>query len=198
MSLQVPPKADILCEIKVIKVENVGEESAVQYLLNKPDEVSDISALLQSVKETRERANNLFSKGKYDQAIKHYQKIIQSVQFARTHSDKEADYRIEILMKIHTNLVICHNKREEWHKALAHISLIEEIGSIDNNPKVLHAKGRALMKTGDNEAAGKALVKAQRLLPTNPEINASIAELVQRKTSYDQFINNFAEKLKFK
>lgn len=187
-----------MCDIKVLKVESVGQESAVEYIKGQSSQQAEYSVVKESIEETCARAKYSFSHGKYDQALKLYQRITQTVQAAKTRDEKEVEDRKGVLKRMHTNLAICYNKKEEWRDSIVHIRLLEELGAIDRQPKVLFAKGRALMKLGEIEEAQVNLLKAQRLNPLNPEINGCIAELASRKNSYNEFSRSFAKKLLIK
>lgn len=177
-----------------MKVETVGKESEVEFLKKQSGQSNDFSAIQESIQETSARAKDCFSKKKYDQASKHYLKIIQTVWISKTYTEEEAKKKSEIRKSIHTNIAVCYNKKEQWREALYHIRMVEEI-SVDCDAKVWYTKGRALMKLGELEEAEKSLLKAHRLNPSNKDINECVAELAARKNSYNEFKRSFAEKL---
>jgi tetratricopeptide (TPR) repeat protein len=74
---------------------------------------------------------------------------------------------------------------------------LEYLGSIEDQPKFLFAKGLALMRMGEHEKAKSFLLKAHRLLPLNDRINQGLNEVRDRINSYKSFCSSFAENLKF-
>jgi tetratricopeptide (TPR) repeat protein len=115
---------------------------------------------------------------------------------AETTSEKEASDRNDVLIPILTNLAICLNKKEEWSKTMNYIGRLESLVDVDNQPKILYAKGRALMNLGENGEASDALAKAVKLRPSDHQIIAAIVKLKQRNNSYEDFQKSFAKNLK--
>lgn len=164
--------------------------------MEETNEAQKFADIKDSVEETRFNASDYFSKKKWDQAIKLYRRIFQIVELSETSSAKEASDRLDLLTRLLTNLAICCNKKEEWSEAMNHIRRLESLGSIDNTPKVLYAKGRALTMLGENAEASAALTKALKLRPSDKQIIEAIEQLTLRKNTYENFRKSFAEKLK--
>lgn len=160
---------------------------------SKPRTFAEIKEL---AAETRLRATDYFSKGSIDNAIKLYQRIVQVVQFAETANEKEAQDKKDIMLRAMTNLAVCKNKQEEWQDALEYVKMVEAFEKIDKQPKLLFAKGRALMKLGEIKEALIFLVKAIKLRPDDKQILQAIEECQTRKQNYDSFNKGFAKNLK--
>lgn len=190
------PKSDILCDIKIIKVEVVGDQAAIDQILEEKTKPRTFAEVKDIVEEVRVRATDFFSKKSIDNAVKLYQRIIQTVQFAETADEKEKKDKEGILVRVMTNLAVCKSKQEDWQQALDYVNMIEASGSIDTNPKVLFTKGRALMKLGDIEEALVFLVKALKLRSDDKQIIQAIEECQKRKEKYYSFNKNFAKNLK--
>jgi len=79
--------------------------------------------------------------------------------------------------------------------AMDHISKLEALLTIDTEPKILFAKGLALMKLNNFEDALKSLTKAQKLRPADSHINKTIKELKTKMESYNDFNINFGKNL---
>lgn len=165
--------------------------------MNEGDERDKFAEVKDSVEASRLRACDLFSQKKLTEAIKVYQRILQTVNLAKTSNEKEAKDRKDILIRTHTNLAVCFNKREDWKEALHHVEQLEAEVDISSQPKILYAKGRALMKLGEIDKALAALKQAMKLLPLDKQIGEAIEELKNRKNSYDSFRKTFASNLKF-
>lgn len=177
-------------------MEVVGDDEAIEKLLNAEKVSKNFTDIKEVAEETRVRANDYFSKKRWAQAIKLYQRILQIVDLSETNSKKETEDKKDFLIRINTNLAICFNKKEDWPVAMSHIRLLEQITCIDNQPKVLYAKGRALMMLGENEKSLEAFKKAIKLRPLDTQISQAIENLKKRINSYDGFQKTFAKNLK--
>lgn len=177
-------------------MEVVGDDEAIEKLLNAEKVSKKFADIKEVAEETRVRASDYFSKKRWVQAIKLYQRILQIVDFSETSSEKEAADKKDFLIRINTNLAICFNKKEDWPAAMSHIRQLEAISCIDGQPKVLYAKGRALMMLGENEKALEAFKTAIKLRPLDQQISKAIEDLKKRISSYDNFQKNFAKNLK--
>lgn len=189
------PESDILCDIKILSVDEVGDQAAIDKILEEESKPRIFSEIKQLVEETRLRASDYFCKQSIDNAVKLYQRIIQAVQFAKTVDEKEEIDKKNILVQVMTNLAVCKNKQEDWQQALEYVKMIEAFGSIDTQPKVLFAKGRALMKLGDIKKALFFLLKALKLRSDDKQIIQAIEECQKRQKNYDSFNKDFAKNL---
>lgn len=182
--------------MKVLKVEEVGDQNAIKKLLSEESDYEKFANIKDSVEETRIRACDCFSLNKISKAIKLYQRIIHTVRLATTSNETEKKQKIEILSLVHTNLAVCYNKNENWMETMSHIQQLEDLGALDKITKALYAKGRALTKLGKNKEALNALAKALKQCPMDRQIISAIEELKQRKIAYDNFQQAFAKNLK--
>lgn len=178
-----------------MKVEEVGDQESIDSLVKNNFE-QKLSDIRKSVEETRIRAVDRFATKDYERAIRLYGTIFQAVQTAATENEAEVEEKKKILMQIHTNLAVCYNKKEEWGETLKHIRQLEEIRSIDDQPKALYAKGVALMNRGELDNALAALVKVKKLKPLDNQVLKAIGELEKRKSGYKGFLKSFSKNLK--
>lgn len=181
--------------MKVLKVDNIGDQASIDKLMKEVEGPRDYNDLKDSIEETRTRAADYFSKAKYDEAIKLYRRIVQICELSNATDDKERESRNDTLIRIHTNLTVCLNKKQEWSDMINHIKRLESLCSIDGKAKILYHKGRALLKLGELDEAEIALSKALKLSPMENQIIKSIEELQKRKTDYKAFNKNFAKNL---
>lgn len=180
-----------------MKVEEVGDQEAIDSLLkDNASEKQTFADVTKAIEETRTRAIDYFATKNYDKATKMYLRILQKVQFVETSSNDEAEQVKQIMIKMHTNLAVCFNKKEEWDNTLTHIGLLEKIDMIDDMPKALYAKGVALTKKGEIDQALVALKKAQKLKPLDSNIITALEELKERKNTYEGFVKSFSKNLK--
>lgn len=180
----------------MLKVELVGDDAVIEQLLNSEKVSKDFSKVKISAEETRVRASDHFSRKQWDRAVKLYQCILENIEITETKDDKGAAEKKDFIIQINTNLAICYNLKGDWSNAMSHVRYIESLCSIDNQPKILYAKGRALMMLGENPEALAALKKALKLRPLDKQISQAVEELDKRKESYENFQKTFAKNLK--
>lgn len=182
--------------MKVLKVQEVGDQEIIDKL--NTQEGTKFADIKESLEEVRLRASDFFSKKKIDTAIKLYQRILQATKFAITCDEKEETARNDILNRTHTNLAICCNKKGEFSDTLYYVRNLEALGTIENQPKILYAKGIALMKMGEYVEAAETLAKALKLKPLDKQIVEAVEELNNRKKAYDELQSAFGKNLGFR
>ncbi|CRL03443.1 CLUMA_CG016137, isoform A [Clunio marinus] len=189
---RINPKADILLDLKVIKVELVGDEEKVLKTSNSKQKFKDIKG---SVEETRLRALDHFHQKKWSSAIELYQRILQNVDLSETDNEKESSNQKSILSQTHLNLAICYNKKEDWNSTMQHISAFKEYSDIGKNPKALFTLGRALMKVGELDKSLESLKKAFALRPFDKTIINELEQLQKEMNQYNGFVKSFHQNL---
>lgn len=182
--------------MKILQVEEVGDQEAIDEILQEKSKPRTYAEIRKLAEETKIRANDYFSKNSINDAVKLYLRIVQTIQLAKTADETEEKDKKDILVCVMANLAICKNKQEDWKEALEFVKMIEDIRSIETQPKVLFAKGRALMKLGDIEEALVFLVKALKLRSDDKQILKAIEECQKRKVEYNSFNKDFAKNLK--
>lgn len=189
---RVLPKADILAELKVIKIDDIGNAKYV-------NELDDFSPKpLEKVKEYVEagrlRAKDHFKSEEYENSIQVYQKILQALEFAIVNNETEKVEKIDLSIHILSNISLCQIKLDQARKALKTIAQIEEKCNIDNQPKILFQKGKALRLLGEFKEAAVALKKAQQLKPNDHTISKEMEVLNKSMADYDETSKNMAKK----
>lgn len=177
-------------------MQEVGDQEVIDKL--NTQEGTKFADVKESLEEVRLRASDLFSKRKVDAAIKLYQRIVQAAKFSITCNDEEKNARNDILITTHTNLAVCSNKKGEFTETLYHVRSLEDLVSIDNQPKILYAKAIALMKLGEYDGATDPLTKALKLKPLDKQIIEAVEELNKRKKTYDEERQAFGKNLGFR
>lgn len=173
---RVQPAADILAELKVLKVEEIGDDQSVNKI-NDLNEIKKFSDAKNLSKEARLRAKDYFDNGNIENAIRIYQKIQQMLEFAKPEGDDEFKERDELLIQVLSNLATCFNINDKPKKTLATIALIETKCDIDNQPKILFAKGKALRMLCEYQKALVPLKKAQKIRPNDKTITSELEKL---------------------
>lgn len=190
---RVLPRADIFCDLKVLKLEEIGDQINVDEL-----EKSSFTKSFPTAKDIyhdgRLRAKNLFENKKFDAAIKMYEKMWQMLEFCSTENEDEIRERKELMIQNFTNLATCYNVREDPNKTMAMIRQIESLSDINGNPKGLFIKGKALRMIGEYKDAEIALTKAYRLIPSSA-IAKELKILDSCIAKYKDMTKKFSEKL---
>lgn len=177
-------------------MQEVGDQEIIDKL--NTQEGTKFADIKESLEEVRLRASDFFSKHKIDSAMKLYQRILQATKCCITCNECEENARNDILNRTHTNLAVCYNKKGEFSDTLYHIQCLESLGSIDNQPKILYAKGVALMKLGEFKEAADPLTKALKLKPLDKQIVEAVEDLNKRKKTYEEQQAAFGKKLGFR
>lgn len=173
---RVQPAADILAELKVLKVEEIGDDQSVNKI-NDLTEVKTFAEAKDLAKEARLRAKDYFDNGNIESAIRIYQKIQQMLEFAKPNGESEETERDELLIQVLTNLATCFNINDQPKKTIAAIAQIEAKCDIDNQPKILFTKGKALRLLCEYQNALIALKKAQKIKPNDKSISKELEKL---------------------
>lgn len=191
---RVLPNADIFCDLKVLKVEEIGDQTNIDQLQD-PTLQKSFQEAKDIYNDGRLRAKSLFENKKIESAIKIYEKIVQMLEFCKTENEDEIRERKEMMIQNLTNLALCYNLRDNANKAISVIHQIEALTNIDKNAKILFIKGKALRLLGEYEPASVALIKAFRLKPLNETIGKELQYFDTVFANYKDISKKFAENL---
>lgn len=189
--------ADILCDLKVVKVEEIGDK----FVINKLNDKSAFKTFKDAkeiYQETRLCAKNLFQNGKLDAALKKYLQVKQMLEFCKTETNAENDEKNEMLYKTMTNMAICYNLKEQPNKTLALVRQIEKLVDINCDSKLLFIKGKALRMLSEHAEAKTALIMANRLTPFNTDISRELIRLDADVKNYKEMMAKFSKNLMIK
>lgn len=192
---RVQPNADILAEMKVLSVEEIGDYQKINKINEDMSEIKSFEEAKELTKEARLRAKDYFSNDDVGEAVKMYQKIIQMLNFAKFNSEEAVKERDELLVQVLLNLVTCFNRQEKPDKALAQIGEIEKKTLIENEPKILYAKGKALRMLGDLHGASMLLKKALLLRPNDKILRKELEKLDANIADYNDMNKKLAANL---
>lgn len=191
---RVLPNADIFCDLKVVKVEEIGDQTKIDQLQD-PTLQKSFQEAKDIYNDGRLRAKSLFENKKIESAIKIYEKIVQMLEFCKTETEEEIRERKEMLIQNFTNLALCYNLRDNPNKAISVIHQIEALTNIDKNAKILFIKGKALRLLGEYQPASVALIKAFRLNPLNETVGKELQYFDTAFANYKDISKKFAENL---
>lgn len=191
---RVQPCSNIFAELKVLKVEEIGDVES----FNKIDEFYKVKTFEEAknlVKEARLRAKDYYANGNIESAIRIYQKIQQMLEFAKPENDNEKNERDEILIHVLSNLATCFNVSNQPRKAISIISQVESKCSIENQPKILFAKGKALRLLCEYKEAMVVFKKSKKLLPNDKMISKELEKLDKCIADNNEFTKRMSSML---
>lgn len=189
---RVLPNADILLELEIVKVKEIGD---VNFL--KEFDMLSVKSFNEAQKfyeEAKLKAKYFFSKQCYSDAISVYQKILQVLELSSTETKEEKEEKISSSIQIMTNLALCYNKNDQARRALTIISEIEKKCCIDDNAKILYQKAKAYRILEDYKNAAVLFKKAYNLKP-NKEIAREMEFLNKTMAVYEQKSKDTAKKM---
>jgi FK506-binding protein 6 len=183
---RVMPKSDILCDLYVTNVEEIGSEESIQQLKEEECVVKPFTEAKTLSKDGRLRAKDFVEQQKYKKAITIYKQILQIFVLCTTSGeDEEKELRL-LKIQIMTNIVTCYNLQENAKDALIFIELIEKICDISDNSKLLFAKAKALRFDGEFQRARDLLHAANMLCPASEAIRDESMKLNEAMKKYKE------------
>lgn len=183
---RVLPNADILMELEVLKVEEIGDNEMVNELNENISEFKSMEDSKKLIEEGHLRAKDHFVNENFDAAIRVYEKILQILEFAICKNDGDKSEIQQLRVRFLTNIALCYMKKELPKRVISNIDKIEKICSIEENPKILFIKGKALRLLGEFKEANEVLKKANKLRPVDKTIITEMEKLEISVADYNQ------------
>lgn len=194
-SPRIPPEADIIAEISIIQIEEMGSDKISEELLNNKLNQKTFKNTMDIANEVFINAKACFARKNLTQSIKLYQKIIQILEYQTTLSDKEKEDSKELQIRAIKNLIVCLNKKEQPHRVLEQIKSLEELIDIKNNPKMLYHKGKAHMMNGNFREARENYVAALKIVPHDTDLLNEMKKLEKKIHDHKLFEKELAQKI---
>lgn len=169
---RIQPRADGLFSIHLLKITQVGDESAVDQISQ--SDRTKFSVVLPKAKDVYMNGKDLFARHEFNSAIRMFHKAVNSLECCKLANEAEQREQTDFLIKMYTNLAVCYNKSDMPKKACLMCNEIERISPISRNCKALFQHGRALLKLGEFQRAQIKLTQARRMQPSNPEISKEL------------------------
>lgn len=182
---RIPEKTDLLFEIKIIKIVEIGKESALEDL-DDTNEESPFEEVKKKVHEVRTNGNALFRQCNYSAAASMYQRAIQALETCKLKDENEQKEQQETLIILYRNLAICFNKKNLPKKACTAINNLKSLMDITKDSRVMFAQGKAFVMLGEFEKAKRAYCTALRMEPTNHEIVKELEILEQKAKKHKE------------
>jgi len=171
---RIPQDAWLLFRIQLVSFNECTEGS------DEGDQQETFELILKKASDLRAMGNNMKLILKdVNGAIRSYMRGWKMLWHVSTVDDEEDKQRLEALLKIGRNLMVCFNEKGHYKRVCTVynnlINTAPRITSMD--VKVLYLRGKAQFVLGDYNEAGRSLRKAIKLEPTNETVRDELLKL---------------------
>ncbi|KAH8318328.1 hypothetical protein KR074_008682, partial [Drosophila pseudoananassae] len=179
---RIKPKADGLFRVEVIDYSLIGDAEAVDGIAK--EDRDKFCVVYPKAQEIHLHAKDCVKRGRFYHAASSFEKAVNSLNYCRLANEKEEEKQTQMLITLYQNLMICYNKINKPQRVCIVMKAVRRL--TENNPscKALFQEGRALSTLGEYEQARISFLKAQKMQPSNHEINNEILNLESRITKY--------------
>ncbi|KAK4352207.1 hypothetical protein RND71_027725 [Anisodus tanguticus] len=164
----VPPCSTIIFEVEMLeftKEKDPGE-------MNKHERI-------QVAQRKKEEGNLLFKNGKYQRAVKKYEKAVDCINEDEPFEDDDQRVVKSLRVSCWLNGAACCLKRNDFQEAIKQCSKVLEVESC--NVKALYRRAQAFMETADLHLAELDIKKALEIDPQNREVKLIQKTLIQHQ-----------------
>ncbi|XP_044272121.1 inactive peptidyl-prolyl cis-trans isomerase FKBP6-like [Tribolium madens] len=193
----VPPNSTILFEIELIDVVNCG--AAVTYETLPEEQQGTFTEVYKYCIALCEQGKKSFKEHDYKNAIKNYNIAATKLEKTVVKGKDENESRMELLLKLYTNLLICYTRSREVRKGCFNAKKINDLtenGRLMKIPaKVYFNHAKCLRILCDYDEAKEVLNKAYKMEPKNPEIANEMLNLNNDRTEHKDKQMVFAKAL---
>lgn len=190
---RIPPNADVLMTVKVLNIVDVGDGNAIAGL-NAEDRKLYVNVKKTAI-EMEKGVKDMFHRGRYENAIQTLHTIISPLQYCNVADEAENIDREAILIRLHSRLLDCLIKKQDWKKSCSVFNEINRLSNGNVDCKALTYNGIALQRLGEFDRAISNFKKAQRMDPHNSLVNRELKNTVQRKNEYEKYQRDFYKKM---
>ncbi|XP_059279446.1 peptidyl-prolyl cis-trans isomerase FKBP62-like isoform X1 [Lycium ferocissimum] len=153
----VPPCSTIIFEVEML--EFAKEKDTRE--MNKHERI-------EVAQRKKDEGNLLFKDGKYQRAMKKYEKAVDYINEDEPFEDDDQRIVKSFRVSCWLNSAACCLKRNEFQEAIKHCSKVLEVESC--NVKALYRRAQAFMETADLHLAELDIKKALEIDPENREV----------------------------
>ncbi|XP_047328107.1 peptidyl-prolyl cis-trans isomerase FKBP62-like [Impatiens glandulifera] len=184
----IPPNSTVIYEIEMV---DFFKEKV-------PSELS-CHERIQTAERKKEEGNLLFRDGKYQRAVKKYEKAVEFIIEDGSLSGDDGNAMKTIRVSCWLNVAACNLKLKDFHQV---ISLCSKVLDVEfYNIKALYRRAQAYMETYDLQLAEIDIKKALEADPQNREVKMVQKRLKELKAESNKrdaklFANMFAPKTK--
>lgn len=167
---RVPPNAEVLFEIELMEIVDVS--AAMGYEALSADQKKEFKNIYEYCLAMCAKAKDLYHKNTRA-AIKEYNTAVGHLENAILDTYDDQVKHQELLLKLHTNLLVCYTKEEEPKKGCMNYNKIKELvknTDLKISAKVYFNNAKCLRMLSEYDLAKKRLELARKLEPKNPDI----------------------------
>lgn len=181
---RVPAQAEVLFEVELVKIVNVG--AAMKFDNLSPEQKKQFIHVYDYCLALCAKGKDIFSKNtKF--AIKEYNIAVSLLECCHLENYEDQIKQQELLMKLYTNLLVCYTRTEEPKKGCLNFNKIKEMvkgTSLKIPAKCYFNNSRCLKMLGEFDLAKKRLECALKMEPKNSEILNEFVALEEEKKKY--------------
>ncbi|MBA0599810.1 hypothetical protein Gorai_006014, partial [Gossypium raimondii] len=152
---------------------------------------------IEAAGKKKEEGNALFKAGKYERALKRYEKAFRFIEYDSSFSDEEKQQAKMLKVTCNLNNAACKLKLKDYKKAKKLCTEVLELD--DRNVKALYRRAQAYMELVDFDLAEADIKKALEIDPDNRDVKLEYRVLKEKIRQYNkkdaQFYGNIIAKM---
>ncbi|MBA0570504.1 hypothetical protein Golob_004155, partial [Gossypium lobatum] len=152
---------------------------------------------IEAAGKKKEEGNALFKAGKYERALKRYEKAFRFIEYDSSFSDEEKQQAKLLKVTCNLNNAACKLKLKDYKKAKKLCTEVLELD--DRNVKALYRRAQAYMELVDFDLAEADIKKALEIDPDNRDVKLEYRVLKEKIRQYNkkdaQFYGNIIAKM---
>lgn len=171
----VPPNADIECDIELKEIEPINEETL------------SVAERLKLGNEKRSRGNFFYDRAQFIDAIHCYERAaeyLDGVRDGSNSSPEELQEVVDMRLKVYNNMAASHLKLNAYSAALKSVESVLKVQP--KNVKALFRKGKILGTQGLTDEAIACMKAVANLEPETKVIQVELTKLRNRKKKEEQ------------
>lgn len=183
---RIPPKSTVLFEIELKKIMNVGAIASYNSLPT--ERQKEFSQIYRYAQAACVKAKELVNKN-IKAAIREYNIVSEKLETCEMQNIEEEEKQQQLLLRIYTNLMVCHNKVSAPKKACTAANKIFYMAKGTKMvvpTKVYFHQAKAYRMLGEYERAAQRLKIAQRRDPHNTAIAEEFVSLEKERKEAEE------------
>lgn len=166
---------------QLLKFSQIGDEEATEQVSE--EDKRKYHVMIDKIMQVKQSGIDNFKQGAWVKAAGAFHKAILRLEMCQMRNEDEEKDQQELLIKLYTNLMTCHNKMDKPKQVCSAFKELSRLTDTSKNAKALYAHGKALMSLGEYERAKEALTKSSRLKP-NDDVSEQLRKLDQKHSAH--------------
>lgn len=179
---RIPPKADILLTVTMVRFDEVGVENPDGNLTD--EDRRKFVAVKPKAVDMLKNSLNHFREKRFARAANVAHSAIQRLEFCSLADEAEQAEQKELLIELYVHLTDCYNSMDEWKKTCSMVNELRRLCKVEKHIKVLLNEGIALSKLDEYEKALKLLRTAQQIDPHNTSVNKALKSVLETRDKH--------------